>query len=320
MKLTKCPFCKTEYPSDFKECPNCRYKTPFTSKETMIRCIGIILGISIWMIVQLFIYGNQQEKIKRAESIKEPLNSETLQEIKIRPLSDLSKLTKDDILKKRKEYIKDSIVFSNIEDYTLNPNVYQIEDKTPWISISQIVKYGASGNPNIAKGESRHSISVNNPELLVTFIAPQYSNPDPNRSEDYYLLPKKLTYDSKNNILRAHFDFKEFFKEEKDFKVFTDETNARDLGYEWVFASDMKNISFENYDDNISVMPYRMLGYYHKGYSCGLKSGCNNYSPRQVFMEFYVTNPDAYIVLDFWKEKPRNSSQKPDITYIMIFE
>ena len=62
-----------------------------------------------------------------------------------------------------------------------------------------------------------------------------------------------------------------------------------------------------------------MQGYYHKGYSCGLKEGCNNYSPYQEDMVFTIIDT-GYLKLKLWKNKPLSVLKNADMTYIMHFE
>ena len=151
-------------------------------------------------------------------------------EISLRKMSPLSGLSKDEIYQKRIKYVKNSIVSSKLnKDYYPRQEVYNVVDFLPWISAYEVAKNGVNDNPNIGVGDSRHSIFVNNPEILMGFIIPDY-NRGKNR-EDFdevdYMLPTRVTWDEKNKTIRAYFDFDSYFKKHYYFRgspFFLDET------------------------------------------------------------------------------------------------
>ena len=259
------------------------------------------------------------DKILEDASKKEVKQGEI--SIPIREMTELSYLSKNEILNKRIEYVNNSKVFK-VENYKPREDVYQIEDYLPWISAYEIAANGIKDNKNIGEGASRCSLNINNPELLISFIIPEFEkgNRREKFSEADYFLPEKLLWDEKNKTIKAFFNTKSFYDLNPDYTgmaMYTDETNARDLGYNWVYCDESKNIQFVNEFTNISTAPYEMKGYYHQGNSCGLETGCNNYSPYQEEMPFRITKETGYLRLKMWKEKPKNKFQAPDIIYEM---
>ena len=122
--------------------------------------------------------------------------------------------------------------------------------------------------------------------------------------------------------IKAYFDFNTFFNMHPQYRgseFYLDETNARDLGYNWILCHAKKKVVFSSVD-NISKFPYQMRGYYHRGYACGLENGCNNYSPMQKDMVFKIMNNESFAKFKLWKKKPHFASQKPDLVYEMYFE
>ncbi len=316
ISLTRCPICGVEYEKSLNTCPNCGYKQPINFTKTLWIFIAIILPLTIFHFVDFSKFTvKTSETPSKEELIKEEIS------IPIREMTELSYLSKDEILKKRIEYVNNSKVFKT-ENYKPREDVYQIEDNLPWISAYEIALNGTKGNKNIGEGASRCSVSINNPELLMSFIVPEFQrkNARESFSEADYFLPEKLLWDEKNKTLKAHFNIKSFYDKNPDYMgmaMYTDETNARDLGYNWIFCDKSKNIQFVNEFNNISVEPYEMKGYYHKGFSCGLENGCNNYSPYQEEMPFRLIDNTGYLKLKMWKEKPKNKFQAPDIIYEM---
>ena len=332
MKAKICPICQNIYPANLPQCPNCQYKEPMDGK------LALRVALSILFVAIIFNFLNEDNAFKnffKKEEIsniqqeffygyKENNQGEIIK-IPIRPMSSLSGLTKAEIYEDRIKYVNNSIIFSKLnKNYYPRQEVYNIVDNLPWISAYEVAKNGVENNPDIGVGESRHSIFVNNPELLMGFIIPDY-NRGKNR-EDFdetdYMLPTKITWDEKNKTIRAYFDFSSYFKKHYYFKgssFYVDETNARDLGYDWILCEDKKRVIFSSVD-NISKVPYKTRGYYHRGYGCRLENGCNNYSPHQSSMDFKIMDSNAYMKFKFWKNKPLSKFQKADLIYEMYFE
>lgn len=325
--LNKCPMCDTLYDKKEKFCPKCLHKPPMGLKKALWILIFLILPF-----VFLKIYQDNDYKIINANKVhphlqyqKTKKQSTSAVKIPLRQMEDLSYKTKNEIINKRKEYVKSSVIFSALENYTPNADVYKIEDKLAWISAYEIAKYGIKNSKDIAKGPSRHSISINNPEVLISLITPDLGENRNNEkfSEDDYFFPQALFWDKKENTITVHFNLKSFYENNPEFissALYLDETNARDLGYNWIYGQQLNNINFLNVKNNFSIKPYKIKGYYHKGFSCQKEQGCNNYSPYQEPMVIRVNDLSASIDVKLWKNKPASSKQKPDITYKMVFE
>lgn len=323
MKAKRCPICNTIYPAFKRQCPNCFYKEPF-DVNILLSIVLIIAIIPLTYFHQVFINGNKSlDSLQLNTKNIEEENSIQAKKIYLKPMSDLSGLSKEEILNIRKNALNKSLVFSNIKNYEPSPEVYKIEDNLPWISAYEIIKNGTKNNPNIGLGPSRHSIMIKNPEILLGYIIPDYGikkeNYEPDETD--YFFPKKATWDEKNNTINVYFDYQKFMNRHNysNMTIYTDDTNARDLGYNWVYCSEKSGAVFKS-TNNISKIPYEIKGFYHKGYACGLKDGCNNYSPRQDEMLFEIVSKSATLKFKFWKNRPLTPFQKADINYIMHFE
>ena len=97
-----------------------------------------------------------------------------------------------------------------------------------------------------------------------------------------------------------------------------EDANARDLGFNYGLADKNQNIRFKE-NVNLSNSITLTQGFYHKGYSCGVSSGCNNYSPYESHYHFYLTKLPASIHIKLWRDFPAKESQPEDINYEIIF-
>lgn len=235
--------------------------------------------------------------------------------IPIKSMEEFSGLSREDILKKRQIAVKNSI-FGNRMDYMPNPSVYQIEDDLPWISAHEITCYGHG-----TKGPSRESMGILNPAVLYYPLMAAYNFSQSTGCSDVdYLNPYKITFNKALNQISVHINYTSFYKKNKThFRIHLSDTNARDLGYNYVYAPKVKNIRFAEMQ-NISNTITPTRGFYHRGGSCGIEGGCNNYSPRQYELEFYLTDTPAEIDMNLWKNYPSDLSQKEDIQYRLFFD
>ncbi|MBQ8847507.1 MAG: hypothetical protein IJ003_01015 [Candidatus Gastranaerophilales bacterium] len=319
-KATKCPLCGEVFIEKTKICPNCFYKNPLGLRKALWTLIIILLPLTFaYLILQ-----NNDVDSSISSNQSYVVQAKQKEEIKINPMTKLSGLSRKDIFAQRKKYVNSSLVFSHLKNYSPNEDVYRIEDDLAWISAYEIAKNGVKNNPNVGLGDSRHSISINNPELLLSFIVPQFNEgiDKNNFSTTSYFHPTKILWNKKERTIEAFFDITAFKKHHPKFQevtMYPDETNARDFGYNWVYAPESMGLFFKDRQNNIERRLYRMQGYYHKGYSCGLKEGCNNYSPYQEDMVFTIIDT-GYLKLKLWKNKPLSVLKNADMTYIMHFE
>ena len=241
--------------------------------------------------------------------------------INIEPLEELSGLSAAEILKMREEAVKSSPLFVNRQDYEPNPSVFRIEDGLQWISAHQISCYGADNNLNIGKGPSRECVGILNPELMFYSDVPSYHLAKRNKtcSKDDYLLPYKANYTPKDNTIHVYSRYQPLREKLGYFDyIYITDSNAHDLGYNYVFADKTSNIRFKV--DKFTSEPIKTRGYYHRGYACGLQEGCNNYSPHETGYTFYLTDLPAKLHIKLWNQQPASTSQEADLNYEMIFE
>ena len=318
-----CSRCGVVYDNAFHQCPACKKLNP--------KVYGMFIGYIIILVIIIFPYGipeilsnfyNEHKVAKPVASQQEAQPRLEIQEIDLRPMSELSYLPVSEILEKRTKYVNVSKIFGDL-DYQPSPEVFKIEDGLPWISAEQLTKYGTDNNPDIGEGLSIHSLSINNPELLFVILMNAYTDRDPiYASEADYMLPYNMTWNKTERIIRAKFHTIPFFEKNHYASVLVqlEDANARDMGYKWAYCYAYNNILFKDEESNFSKDVYELQGYYHKGYSCGLESGCNNYSPNQPALQIYLTPNKGYVFMKLWKEKPNSKHDRPDLIYKMYFK
>ena len=138
-------------------------------------------------------------------------------------------------------------------------------------------------------------------------------------SKNDYIMPYKANYTPADNTIHVYIKYSPL-KEKLGYfgNIVIADANAHDLGYNYVFADKTSNIRFKVDKFHKEIIQTR--GYYHRGYSCGLQEGCNNYSPYETGYEFYLTDFPAKIDIKLWNQKPNSVTQTADLNYQMVFE
>ena len=237
------------------------------------------------------------------------------------PMEIFSGLSKNEILIKRIKAVRSSPVFGNITEYRPSESVFQIEDGLPWIGAREITCFGVGGSKDIGRGESRESVGILNPELMFVINMPSFAFHDTTGcSEADYLIPDKVFYDKASATISAYIDYSAFFRKNKiSFGIILEDANARDLGYNYVFADRTENVRFKE-ERNFSTEITQTSGFFHRGGSCRAEGGCNNYSPYESRYHFYL--PDARspagLHIKLWKNKPADSSEAADLNFELL--
>ena len=160
---------------------------------------------------------------------------------------------------------------------------------------------------------------------MISIITPNFRNKEKNEnfSEFQNYFPTKLTWEKSKNTLAVRFNISDLYKSNPSAQyvpLFFDETNTRDMGYNWIYVSNYQNTSFVKSSKNMSNTIYPIKGFYHKGFACKKEEGCNNYSPRQEEMETIILDLPAYLKFKIWKKRPNSTNQKADMIYEMYFD
>ena len=243
--------------------------------------------------------------------------------IPVAPMQKFSGLTKDEILAKRLRAVRNSRVFGHLGDYRPSAAVFQIEDGYPWIGAYEITCHGVRGSTDIGRGESRESVGILNPELLFVINMPSFAfHSKTGCAPVDYLIPFRADYDRASRTVSAFIDASGFYRKNRTvFGIILEDANARDLGYDHVFADDVQNVRFKE-SVNLSTAVTRTSGFFHRGGSCGKPEGCNNYSPYESRYHFYIPDPErpAKVHIKLWKERPENERAPADMNYELIFQ
>lgn len=318
-----CRRCKAPLSINVTICPNCG----------LHQVLPVNLALVIWVLTIFVVFASYLFIPKMLTSeppvILQPqiINKDMLRSIKqdsrginipIKPMIELSGLSVDEILKIRKNAVTETIALGDVSKYQPSPDVFSIESGLPWMGAYESSCKGVDNNPNIGKGVSRESVGILNPELLYYVIIPSFEDRSKCSSADY-LIPYKLVYDEIRNTLVAYINYTSFYKVRGNFLIHLSDTNARDFGYNWALADKTRNIHFQS-NENFSTRVSQTRGYWHRGYACGLSSGCNNYSPMNEDIIFAPTALPAAINIKLWKKEPKSAERKADINYMMVFE
>lgn len=248
-------------------------------------------------------------------SSAQTLNTDSVY-VPIAPMENFSGMGRLEILDKRKKAVGKSVLSAELDNYSPSSEVFQIESGLPWISAYEITCYGHGTN-----GQSRESFAILNPLIMYYPLMAAYKFSETTGcSEVDYLLVNKLNYRKEAKLITARIDYTSFYNKNKVFyKIHLSDTNARDLGYNFAYASVANNIRFaESRNLSNTITPTR--GFYHRGGSCGVAGGCNNYSPRQTELEFYITSLPAELYIKLWKNRPADENVDADMNYRLIFE
>lgn len=266
-------------------------------------------------------YTEQQERyFKEIDDAISKITNYT--NIKVNPTENYNYKTKTSILNIRKEYVKDSIFAT--ENYKPSEEVYgKIESNKPWYGLQYYRCAGnVKGTNDIILGDSEESRYINNPSYLIgidcgTYTledASNYKQADFCTNKKYIPYPSSIIYDPDNNTLTATVN-----ASGRQICTFND-TNARDLGYNYGYITGVKNAKFIS-TSNPSNALYEFRSYVHNDDSCEVKGGCNNTSPYVQETEISMNeNNTAKVNFKLWHKHPEKITDKADINYILIIK
>lgn len=288
----------------------------------------LLLGVIIYAFFQPLIFGYTDTQLPKSYRIQEY----NPQQLTINKPSDYNGKSKAEVLNLRKKFVQTSLF--NKQDYEPDESTLgQIQDGKPWWGINQIV-CSEYNNPKFNKTEGLSAVSkhLNNPNMLVGTVFPfnfykeydsigyctaNYSKTFPKKME--YIKDKNLiiaTYDMDKRILKSYINWN---GRRRHYFLNLTGLNAKDLGYKYGYAIDLKNIEMTE-PVNISTDIHMFRDFVHVGASCGVPGGCNNISPHQTELDYRLLHLPAEMTIKLWKEKPMNPYMKADVYYRIRFE
>lgn len=305
----------------------------------------IVMAIIIYVCFMPLILSFQDKKImEKANKVEqaqpstyrilnnEKQTSEGFEDLRINPMSDYDYLSKKEVYDIRKKYVSES-VWAN-DNYEPSEEVFgQIADNKPWWGDMRcdIMDYKGDYHEHI-EGDSMVSVQMNNPNALVGIGLPYIPWDDPYygefcTSEYSKFIPYSIKYNEKDKLFVTTYKILPELttfgvwigKENRFLPLELSGLNARDFGYNYVWAVDTKNIKMFN-SGNVVENVQTFQDYIHLGGSCKYKDGCNNISPMQNGLLFNVKGLPAEIDLKLWKKHPSNKYSKADVYYIIRFE
>ena len=261
-----------------------------------------------------------RNKMRFSEIDKNLVSIKQEKHLRINPTSCYNYLKKSDIYSIRKKYVSESIF--NTKNYEPSEEVFgQIEDNKPWYGLKYYAcAHNIKGKNAITLGDSEESRFVNTPDALVGIETGGYDYSDYETNSyctdlRYTKILKSLKYNPYTNTIIANFKHPigEGYFSLKGI-------NARDFGYNYVYAEYVKKAVFYE-SENITNGIHYFKDFLHTGPSCGLPGGCNNGSPAQPYLDFMVkNNADVEIHLKLWRNEPKSKKDKADINYRIIMQ
>ena len=242
-------------------------------------------------------------------------------------------LTKQQVYDRRISYVKNTPFYNS--KYQPNEEVFgQIVDSKPWWGLINCLDmdYRENGEKNIL-GVSKVSILINNPMLLVGIVLPYIPyeteyNTAYCSSELAKLVPSSIKISKEQNLIETTYLYTDELLSERihlngqpvQLMMELTGVNARDFGYEYIYANETQNIKPYLENSNNFMSDYQKFkDFIHLGSSCQHPKGCNNVSPAQENLGFQITQLPAQIDLKLWKNPPNNKNDKPDLIYRLKF-
>ncbi len=233
--------------------------------------------------------------------------------------------TREEIFERRRKMVARHAEF--IEgDYSPSLALFgQITDGKPW--------WGLEGS--YCKGPGEHSIDgpseetrfLLNPFLLLG-VNENYAWPIPGDCFPAFPRPVLLSWDPVQSTATVTYDLKRFFNEwaelphpfaRTDFYLVN--YNARDFGYNYVHISKERSHGvFPFKKAALFSRPVLMQAMIHTGGSCGYPGGCNNQSPTESDLSFFVDDLPAEMYCKLWKQKPGSEKDPADFVFIIKFQ
>jgi len=289
---------------------------------------AVILFILLYMFYPYLLFGFADSQLPKTYDI-DALNP---QKLTINSPMDYNGLTKKQVYDIRKKFVRTSLFSS--DNYQPNEAVFGgIVDGKPWWGINQIV-CSEYNNPNFDRISGLSSVSkhVNNPNELVGTVFPfnffkEYDEIGYCTAEYAKTIPTELLYIKDKNLIIAKYkmdkrvlsSYLNWNGSNRHYFLNLTGLNARDLGYKYAYAIDLKNIKMTE-DHNFSKNLCAFRDFIHVGSSCKVEGGCNNISPHQTELDYRPIALPAEFTIKLWKKKPINPYVKADFYYRIVFE
>jgi len=306
-----------------RQCPNCKAIIATQSPVSAIVVIIVLAGLAGIGYVIFDIWKTATESreylTRQSTNPADELEGSVGESILVKPMMPLSGLSVKEILELRRDAVSYTIALGDVSRYEPSDKVFIIEDGLPWIGAYQVSCIGTDGNEKIGEGDSRESLPILNPEILYHFNIPYYNDDVSLCSPLDYMIPKRLVYHKDKNTIVAYIEFSDLVGKRGHNFLFASDANARDFGYNFAYADRFYKIQFKQ-ERNFSQQITKTTGLWHRGYACGLKEGCNNYSPQNDIIYFKTVDLPAAINIKLWKNEPKSPEQSADINYMIVFE
>jgi len=246
--------------------------------------------------------------------------------IRINEPIELDFLSKEEVYSLRKKYVNQypSLITGR---YLPSEQLFGgIVDGKPW--------WGLEGQ--FCKGDGRHSIDGfseetrfwANPFLLLGLDECKAFRMGNSPCFAVYPKPVSLLWCASERKAVVTYDISQFLRQKeeifgqaREITLFLENYNARDFGFNFVYAPPyLSKKVFDADGGRLLKEPCALTSFIHLGRSCGYPGGCNNASPYQPQLYIRVDSVPATLYCKLWYKPPKDSGQPADFTYIIEFE
>lgn len=240
-----------------------------------------------------------------------------------------------DVLNMRRVEIEKQRLITNA--YNPTPDIFsEIQDNKPWWGMHGQFVWG-EGEHSI-EGPAEESRFLLNPYMLVApsswtteiWDRQKITAADLDRRDfPFSWMPESLRWWPSNATAQAVYNITQFDRNLSTWKdrLYTGDNhkfglvayNARDfdLNFLYIVPDKSKNIT----NSHKSKEAWQIVQKIHCGDSCKYPGGCNNMSPAaQEVDDISLAGLPARACIYLWKDRPQNTSQRPDFTYVIDFK
>ncbi len=233
--------------------------------------------------------------------------------------------TRAEIMDIRKYYVDQYRDLLEGEYVPYGPLFLRIVDNRPWWGIEGEFCHGV-GQHSI-DGASEETRFFINPFLLLGLDESKVFTFSPDTPcSPTFPRPVTLHWHASDAKAVVTYDISRFFRERGrqpkswgDYHILSFESfNARDFGYEYIFASPALSQNVTGVDQSHmfhEACPLR--SFIHCGRSCGYPGGCNNESPYEPDLRFRITDTPATLYCKLWKNKPDSVDDPADFIFVI---
>ena len=201
----------------------------------------------------------------------------------------------------------------------------QITDGKPWWGLDG--QYCLGQGQKSIHGPSEETRFLANPFILLAVDEAAVWVP-PGKCFPVYPRPVSLVWDAQHKTATVTYDMTRYWGEWRRVMTRTFgpkyqfvNYNARDFGYNYLAVVKANSPNAVPYGGaKMFEQPIYMQAFIHTGGSCGYPGGCNNQSPFEADLQFWIKHAPAQMQVKLWKNRPKSIRDPEDFLFIIKFQ